>query len=103
MSTTKRTTTTPEAHKPSEEVLKALAISTNQGIATKFWLELVSLPAGNNNRLWLFVNNIWTHLGNTSAGLQASVQNAFNTGSNLEVAVWYDNSNTIIGLVVRSH
>jgi uncharacterized SAM-dependent methyltransferase len=83
---------------------KAAIASVSQGIASKYWLELVSLPAGNNNRLWLFVNSTWTNLPNTSAGLQASVQNAFNSGSNLQVAVWYDSSanNKIVGLVVRT-
>ena len=95
--------TTPVSHKAAEDVLKASAITAQQGVASKYWLELVSLPPGNNNRLWLFVNNTWTHLTNTSSGLQASVQNAFNSGSNLEVAVWYDAANAIVGLVVRSH
>ena len=94
--------TTPVSHKISEEILKASAITTSQGIASKYWLELVSLPPGNNNRLWLFVNNTWTHLSNTSPGLQESVQNAFNNGSNLQVAVWYDSTNSIVGLVVRT-
>jgi hypothetical protein len=96
------TTTIPVAHKPSEDIVKLAAIQTTSGKATKFWLELVSLPPGNNNRLWLFVNNTWTHLSNTSAGLQASVQNAFNAGSNLQVDVWYDGSQNIVGLVVRT-
>lgn len=96
------TITTPVSHKVSEAVVKAAAITTTTGIASKYWLELISLPAGNNNRLWLLVGGTWTNLPNTSAGLQASVQNAFNTGSSLQVAVWYDASNTIIGLVVRT-
>lgn len=94
--------TTPVAHKVAEEMLKASAIVAQQGIASKYWLELVSLPPGNNNRLWLLVNNTWTHLSNTSEGLQESVQNAFNNGSNLQVAVWYDGTNSIVGLVVRT-
>lgn len=100
--TTLSTITTPVAHKASENLVKAAAIATTSGIATKYWLELVSLPPGNNNRLWLLVGGTWTKLANTSAGLQASVQNAFNAGSNLQVAVWYDNNSTIIGLVVRT-
>jgi uncharacterized SAM-dependent methyltransferase len=99
---TPNTITTPVSHKVSEAVVKAAAITATTGIASKYWLELVSLPAGNNNRLWLFVGGTWTNLPNTSAGLQASVQNAFNTGSNLQVAVWYDASNIIVGLVVRT-
>jgi hypothetical protein len=97
------TTTIPVAQKVAEEVIKLAGLTTTTGVATKYWLELISLPPGNNNRLWLFVNNTWTHLANTSAGLQASVQNAFNAGSNLEVAVWYDSANAINGLVVRTH
>jgi hypothetical protein len=99
---TPTTITTPVAHKVSEALVKAAAITTTMGIASKYWLELVSLPPGNKNRLWLLVGGTWTNLPNTSAGLQASVQNAFNSGSNLQVAVWYDASNTIIGLVVRT-
>ena len=96
--------TAPVAHKPSEALVKAAGLTVSIGVATKFWLELVSLPPGFNNRLWLLVNNVWTNLPNTSAGLQASVQNAFNAGSNLQVAVWYDTSagNGIVGLVVRT-
>jgi hypothetical protein len=97
------TTTSPVANKISEDVLKASALAVSNGLATKYWLELISLPAGNNNRLWLLVGGTWTHLANTSAGLQASVQNAFNAGSNLQVAVWWDTSNNnIVGLVVRT-
>jgi uncharacterized SAM-dependent methyltransferase len=96
------TTTLPVAHKHSEDMVKAAAASVTTGIAGKYWLELISLPPGFNNRLWLLVGSTWTNLPNTSAGLQASVQNAFNAGSNLQVAVWHDNSNAIVGLVVRT-
>jgi uncharacterized SAM-dependent methyltransferase len=94
--------TSPASQKLGKAAL--LAASVSQGIASRYWLELVSLPPGNNNRLWLFVNSTWTNLPNTSAGLQASVQNAFNSGSNLQVAVWYDPSlnDKIVGLVVRT-
>jgi hypothetical protein len=104
MTTTSSSTTTssPIAHKPSEDVLKAMALSITTGKATKFWVELISLPPGNNNRLWLSVNNTWTRLANASVGLLASVQDAFETGSNLEVAVWYDSAGNIVGLVVRT-
>jgi hypothetical protein len=95
-------TTNPVAHKRDEDLVKALGLAITTGIASKYWLELVSLPPGNNNRLWLFVNNTWAHLANTSAGLQDSVQNAFNAGSNLQVEVWFDNNQNIVGLVVRS-
>jgi hypothetical protein len=77
-------------------------LAITSGIAIKYRLELVSLTPGNNNRLWLFVNNTWAHLDNTLPGLQDSVQNAFNTGSNLVVEMWFDNTQTIVGLVVRS-
>lgn len=100
--TTLSTITSPVAHKLSEDLVKAAAVATTSGIASKYWLELISLPPGNNNRLWLLVGGTWTHLVNTSAGLQASVQNAFNAGSNLQVAVWYDGTQTIVGLVVRT-
>lgn len=96
---TKHSLTSPEAEK-DEGALKAAAAT--QGIASKYWLELISIPAGNNNRLWLLVNNVWTHLSNSTAGQQASVQNAFNAGSNLQVAVWFDAGNNITGLVVRT-
>jgi hypothetical protein len=94
--------TSPAGQKLGKTALAAGSIS--QGIAKKYWCELISYPTGNNNRLWLFVGSTWTNLPNASVGLQASVQNAFNTGSNLEVAVWYDSSlnNKIVGLVVRT-
>jgi len=100
---TTASTTSPITQKGAV-ALKGIATGT----ASKYWLELVSLPPGNNNRLWLFVNGTWTFLGGTTlngttAGLQAAVQNAFNSGSNLQVSVWYDtSSNAIVGLVVRS-
>lgn len=100
--TTLSTITSPVAHKLSEDLVKTAGLTIATGIATKYWLELVSLPAGNNNRLWLLVGGTWTNLPNTSAGLQASVQNAFNAGSNLQVAVWYDGAGNIVGLVVRT-
>jgi hypothetical protein len=94
--------TSPVAEKRAEELVKAAGLAITTGIASKYWLELVSLPPGNNNRLWLFVNNTWTHLAHTPEGLRESVQNAFNAGSNLEVEVWFDNTQTIVGLVVRT-
>jgi hypothetical protein len=97
-------TSSPVAHKISEDVLKASALSVSIGVASKYWLELISLPPGFNNRLWLLVGGTWTQLANSSVGVQASVQNAFNAGSNLQVAVWWDtaNNNNIVGLVVRT-
>jgi hypothetical protein len=102
MEVTMAITSRPVPHKQAEDLVKALGLAITTGIATKYWLELVSLPPGNDNRLWLFVNNTWVHLAHTSAGLQDSVQNAFNAGSNLEVEVWFDNTQTIVGLVVRT-
>jgi hypothetical protein len=89
-------------HFALDNVSITTVLAITSGIASKYRLELVSLTSGNNNRLWLFVNNTWAHLDNTSPGLQDSVQNAFNTGSNLIVEVWFDNTQTIVGLVVRS-
>jgi hypothetical protein len=94
-------TSSPVADKRAEDLVVALGLPTT-GIASKYLLELVSFPPGNNNRLWLFVSNTWVRLANTSRGLQDSVQNAFNAGSNLQVEVWFDNTQTIVGLVVRS-
>ena len=96
-------TTSPVAHKRDEDVVKALGLAIEAYVASKYWLELVSFPPGNNNRLWLFANNTWTQITNTSPGVQESVQNAFKTGSNSEVEVWYDDTNqNIVGLIVRS-
>jgi hypothetical protein len=96
-------TTGPVSHKQSEDLVKAAALGAiTTGFATKYWVELVSLPPGNNNRLWLLVNNTWTHLANASELIQESVQNTFNAGSNLQTEVWYDATQTIVGLVVRS-
>lgn len=96
------TTTLPMVHKKSEDAVKALGLSTTTGIAAKFWVELISIPPGYNNRLWLFVNSTWTNLPSASWGLLEFVQDAFETGSNMQVAVWYDNTGAIEGLVVRT-
>ena len=96
------TTTLPMAQKKSEDAVSALGLSTTTGIASKFWVELISIPPGHDNRMWLFVNNTWTNLPNASWGLLELVQDAFETGSNLQVAVWHDNSGAIVGLVVRT-
>ena len=95
-------TTLPVAHKTSEDVVKALGLTITTGKATKFWVELISLPAGHNNRLWLFVNNTWTNHPNVSSMLLQSVQEAFETGSDMEVEVWFDSTGNIVGLVVRT-
>lgn len=95
--------TMPVADKKAEDLVKAAAMGAiTTGLATKYWCELISLPPGHNNRLWLFVNNTWTNLPNASAAIQESVQNTFNAGSNLQTEVWYDSTQTIVGLVVRS-
>jgi len=52
----------------AEELFPKLGFPITTGIATQYWLELVSLPPGNNNRLWLFVNNTWTHLATHRTG-----------------------------------
>ncbi len=68
------------------------------GIATQYWIELVSYPGG-GARLWLLVNNAWKQLDNPSASIQDVVQRTFlGTGSN--VHVWYDNG-TVLGLVAE--
>jgi hypothetical protein len=96
-------TTSPIAHKRGKDVVKTEGLAINAEIASKYWLELVSFPAGNNNRLWLFVNNTWAQLPNATPEVQELVQNAFNNGSNSEVEVWYDDTNqNIVGLIVRS-
>ncbi len=78
----------------------SLAVTT--GVASKYWLELVSYPPGSARSLWLFVDGQWRHLDNPSDGIQSSVQSAFcNCPDRLEVAVWYSND-VIVGLVVRS-
>jgi hypothetical protein len=89
-------------HFALDNVSITTVLGITSGIASKYRLELVSLTPGNNNRLWLLVNDTWAHLDNTSPGLQDSVQNVFNTGSNLLVEVWFDNTQTIVGLLVRS-
>jgi hypothetical protein len=85
-------------------MLEVSALVVSSGVASKLWIEWYSLPPGFNNRLWLLVGSTWTqHADTCSAVLLESVQNAFNAGSNLEVAVWWDTANNnIVGLVVRT-
>lgn len=95
--------TMPIPDKKAEDLVRVAALGAiTTGFATKYWTELISLPPGHNNRLWLFVNNTWTNLPNASELIQESVQNTFNAGSNLQTEVWYDSTHTIVGLVVRS-
>jgi len=70
-------------------------------VATKYWLEVISIPAGNNTRLWLFASGQWNHMSATPE-IVSSVQSAFANGSNMEVVVWTDATNAINGLVVRT-
>jgi len=96
--------TAPEALKGSEERHKefAAAAAVQNGVATKYWLELVAYPPGSARSLWLFVDKAWRHLDNPNGGIQISVQDAFcECPDRLEVAVWYSND-VIVGLVVRS-
>lgn len=77
--------------------------AVTSGIATKYWLELISYPAGSARSLWLLVNNVWYRTDNPSVGIQQSVQDAFVNRDKFEVAVWYATGNEVIqGLVVRT-
>jgi hypothetical protein len=96
--------TAPEVLKGADERHKlfAAAAAVQDGVATKYWLELLAYPPGSARSLWLFVDNAWKHLDNPNDGTQISVQAAFcNCPDRLEVAVWYQND-VIVGLVVRS-
>jgi len=94
--------TAPEALKGVEERAKALTLTLETGVATKYWLELLAYPPGSARSLWLLVGNAWRRLDNPNEGMQLSVQDAFANASNrLEVAVWYTGE-VIVGLVVRT-
>ena len=69
-------TSSPVAEKRAEDLVVALGLPITTGIASKYWFELVSLPPGNNNRLWLFANNTWSHLANASECFQCREQPA---------------------------
>lgn len=100
METSQSKTTTAPVQVPSAKEVAAAATS---GIATKFWLELKAYPAGSPRSLWLFVGNAWRNLDNPDLGTQISVQDAFcKCPDRLQVMVWYDNNNIIVGLVVNS-
>ena len=72
------------------------------GMATRYWLELLSYPVGSARSLWLFVNDDWRHLDNPDLGTQISVQDAFcKCSERLEVLVWYS-GDTIEGLIVKT-
>lgn len=75
--------------------------AVNNGVATKYWLELVAYPKGSAKSLWLFVGGSWKRYDDPSSSISDLVQSAFlGTGSN--VRVWY-NGNVIVGLVVEGN
>jgi hypothetical protein len=101
-----RVSTAPVDVELYEFASQAAAIETRAmamcGVATKYWLELKSRPAGSARSLWFWVDGDWRILDNPDSTTQASVQNAFCAYSEeIEVAVWY-NGTTVEGLVVRS-
>jgi hypothetical protein len=51
--------TAPEVLKGVEERAKALTLTLETGVATKYWLELLAYPPGSARSLWLFVGNAW--------------------------------------------
>lgn len=85
-----------------QKTVESHAVATKTGIATRYWLELMSYPADSTRSLWLFVNDDWRHLDNPDLGTQVSVQNAFcSCSERLEVLVWYS-EDTIKGLIVKT-
>ena len=85
-----------------QKTVESHTVATKTGIATRYWLELMSYPAGSTRSLWLFVNDDWRHLDNPDLGTQVSVQNAFcSCSERLEVLVWYS-EDTIEGLIVKT-
>lgn len=85
-----------------QKTIESHAVATKTGIATRYWLELMSYPADSTRSLWLFVNDDWRHLDNPDLGTQVSVQNAFcSCSKQLEVLVWYS-EDTIEGLIVKT-
>jgi hypothetical protein len=71
---------------------------TQSGIASQYWDELVSYPAGSTRSLWFFVNNAWRHLDDPNAVIQDMVQRAF-LGTGSTVQVWHQGDD-VVGLVV---
>lgn len=85
-----------------QKTVESHAVATKTGIATRYWLELMSYPADSTRSLWLFVNDDWRHLDNPDLGTQVSVQDAFcKCSERLEVLVWYS-EDTIKGLIVKT-
>lgn len=86
----------------SQKVVEPRRTAVKTGVATRYWLELTSYPAGSIRSLWLFVNDDWRHLDNPDLGTQVSVQDAFcRCSERLEVLVWYSDD-TIEGLIVKT-
>src|SRR5215211_6800815 len=78
------------------------AVAVGVGVATSYWVELVSYPPGSGSQLWFLVDGNWRYLDSPSAATLDSVQEALcECSDQLEVAVWYEND-IIVGLVVRS-
>jgi hypothetical protein len=73
-------------------------VVTQSGIASQYWDELVSYPAGSTRSLWFFVNNAWRHLDDPNAVIQDMVQRAF-LGTGSTVQVWHQGDD-VVGLVV---
>ena len=75
---------------------------SGNGIATKYWAELVPVPTG-PKRLDLYVTGVgWLYLSNPSDSTLDLVQDAFTHVPNqLQVQVWYTGTN-IVGLVVHN-
>jgi len=91
----------PSAPEGQKEV-ESRGAAAKTGIATRYWLELMSYPPGSARSLWLFVNDEWRHLDNPDLGTQVSVQDAFcRCSERLEVLVWYS-EDTIEGLIVKT-
>lgn len=77
----------------------ALAPAVQQGVATRYWLELLAYPAGTARSLWLLVNGSWRHFDNPTPIQQDQVQRAFIDGTD-EVRVWFEGAK-VVGLVVN--
>lgn len=76
------------------------APAVQSGIASRYWDELVSYPAGSTASLWLLVDGGWRALDNPAPHVRDAVQRAF-IGAGQTVRVWYDGG-IIRGLVVNN-
>ena len=87
------------------EIVPAQAIgteSTETGIATDYWIELIPYPATNPTSLWLLVNGEWRKLDNPNDAEQSLVKGAFcDCPTSHHVKVWYQ-ADRIVGLVATS-